>query len=129
MTLIAILLSLLISCIGAVGLVAPSRLIIVLKTWQSSRGLYLISAFRLLLGTSLFLTAPGSKAPNGLRLMSALLILSGLATPLVGVERFRQIVSWLEARNYMFIRFGSSIAVGIGLWLAYLIAPRSRRGG
>lgn len=127
MTLIAILLSLLISCVGVVGLIAPSRLIVVLRSWQNPRGLYLISAFRLLLGTSLFLAAARSKAPNGLRLMSALLILSGLATPLFGVERFRQIVSWLEVRNPVFIRFGSSIAVGIGLWLAYLVVPQSKR--
>jgi hypothetical protein len=123
MALVALVLSLLVALIGALGVVSPSRLLRVVRLFQTRRGLYFAAALRLVLGVALFFAAPTSRAPEMLRLLSVIIIAAGLITPFFGLERFRRLLDWWSARGPGFVRAWAGVALAFGLWLAYALIP------
>ena len=123
MVYLVIILSLAIAALGAVGLVSPDRLVRFAKLFQSRSGLYSAAAFRLALGLALILAAVSSKAPEVLRILGVVLIIAGLATPVVGVERSRKLIEWWAGLGSGFVRAWGCIALAIGLLLVYAVAP------
>ena len=123
MTLVVTILSLCIAALGVLGLISPDRLVRFAKLFQSRSGLYSAAAFRLALGLALILAAVSSKAPDVLRVLGVVLIIAGLATPLLGVERSRKLIAWWAALGSGFVRAWSCIALAIGLLLVYAVAP------
>ena len=123
MAFLVVAVSLFIVALGAVGVVAPQRLISHVKSWQSPAGLYTAAGIRLVLGVALLLGAPSSKAPDILRVLGIIAIIAGLITPLIGLERFSKLLNWWAARGSTFVRFWGCVAVAIGLLLIYAIVP------
>ena len=122
MTIVAAILSLLIAAVGVLGIVAPERLVAFGRAIQTPAGLYAAGAFRVVLGIALFLAAPDSRAPDVIRVFGVIIIVGGVATPLVGLERSRKILDWWTQKGSWFIRLWSLVALGFGLWLAYAVA-------
>ncbi|OGL29919.1 MAG: hypothetical protein A3G44_08385 [Candidatus Rokubacteria bacterium RIFCSPLOWO2_12_FULL_73_47] len=120
---VALVLSLLVAALGALGVVAPARLVGVVRRLESPGGLYAAAALRVVLGVALVLTAPTSRAPEVVRLLGAVIVVAGLVTPLVGVARFRRLREWWSARGPIFMRVWAGFALVLGLWLAYAVAP------
>ncbi len=123
MALVVIILSLFSVAVGVLGLIAPERLVGFVRLWQTPLGLYSAAALRLVLGLALFLAAPPSKAPGVLRVAGVIIIVAGLATPFVGVERFRKHIEWWSARGSAFVRAWAFFALAVGLLLVYAVAP------
>jgi len=123
MVYLVIILSLAIAALGAVGLISPDRLVRFAKLVQTRGGLYAAGAFRLVLGLALLLAAVSSKAPEVLRVLGVVLIIAGLATPLLGVERSRKLIAWWAGLGSGFVRAWGCIALAIGLLLVYAVAP------
>jgi len=78
--------------LGTVGIFVPTALLAVSRPFLTPAGLYAAAAIRLVLGTALFLAAPTSRAPKTLRILGIGIIVAGVITPLLGVERARAIV-------------------------------------
>jgi len=121
MTLVALLLSLFVALVGALGVVSPAALLGLVRRFQTSRGLYFAAALRVVLGVALFFAAPTSRAPGLLRLLSVIIIVAGLATPFFGLDRFRRLLDWWSARGPAFIRAWAGFAFAFGLWLVYVL--------
>ncbi|MBI4270984.1 MAG: hypothetical protein HY615_11670 [Candidatus Rokubacteria bacterium] len=117
----ALVLSLLVAAVGALGVVSPTRLQAVVRRFESPAGLYAAAALRVILGVALFLTAPTSRAPEALRILGAVIGVAGLLTPLVGVERFRRLRAWWSGRGPLLMRVSAGLALALGLWLAYSV--------
>jgi len=109
--------------------VAPSRLLDLLRGFHSTRGVVAIGALRVLLGVALFLGAPESRAPEVLRPLGLVIVLLGFAAPLFGPEGFRRLLGWWTSRGEGTVRAWSGVAAAVGLALVWATAPGLTRGG
>ncbi len=123
MSLLIALFGLFIVILWGLGIVSPERLIRFARYWQSPTGLYLASAFRIVLGVLLFLAAPGSRAPTMLRILGVVIFVAGLVTPFFGLERFHKLLEWWAERGPAFKRTWAGCALAFGLLLVYAVAP------
>ena len=123
MTLVALIICLLLSALGALGVASPSRLLGVVRNFQTPMGLYFVAALRVVLGVALFFAAPTSRAPDLIRILGVVIIVMGAVTPLFGLERFRRLLDWWSAQGSAFIRAWAVLALAFGLSLAYAIVP------
>ena len=62
MALLALLFSIFVAAIGAIGFVSPAKLFHIVWRFQSSAGLYVAAGFRVVLGSALFFAADRSRA-------------------------------------------------------------------
>jgi len=122
MTAVALVFSLLIVALGALGLASPSGLLSVDRYFQTPAGLYLAAAFRLVIGVAFFSAAPESRAPEALRILGAVIIAAGVVTLFLGRERFRRLLDWWSTQGSGFVRAWAAIAVVLGLLLTYAFA-------
>ena len=123
MTLVALIICLLLSALGALGVVSPSRLLGVVQNFQTPLGLYFAAAVRVVLGIALFSAAPTSRAPDLIRILGVVIIVMGVVTPFFGLERFRRLLDWWSAQGSAFIRAWAVLALAFALSLAYAIVP------
>ena len=123
MTVIALLFSLLVVALGALGLVSPSRAVRVVRYFQTAAGLYFAAAVRLVMGVALFFAAPASRAPEVLHILGIVIVVAGVITPFFGLERFRRLVDWWSAKGPAFVRAQAAFAVAFGLLLTYALVP------
>jgi hypothetical protein len=87
MTLAVLALGIVIAIVGAVGIVTPTSLVTIAGVFVTPIGLYAAAALRVALGTALVVAAPTSRTPTTLRVLGIIIIVGGLVTPLIGVER------------------------------------------
>ncbi len=120
MALVALVLSLLIAVLGAVGVASPARFISIVRYFETPTGLYLAAVLRLVMGVALFVSAPVSRAPALMRVLGLLIILAGVVTPLLG--RRSGGAPRLLAGTGVGIRGWATITLGLGLLLAYAVA-------
>ena len=74
-------------------------------------------------------SSTGCRIPETSRILGAVIIVGGLGTPLIGVERARVFVAWWATQGAAFLRVWASVALVFGLFLAYAMAPRRSRVG
>jgi hypothetical protein len=122
-TLIALILSLFIAALGALGVVSPSRLLGVVRRFQTPTGLYFAAGLRVALGAALFFAAPDSRAPELLRILGVVIIVAGVITPFFGLARFRRLLDWWSGQGPAFVRAWAAFALLFGLLLAYAVVP------
>jgi len=123
MALLALFFSIFIAVIGAIGFVSPAKLIRFVRKFQSSAGLYLAAGFRVVFGLALFFAADSSRAPEVIRVVGIIVLVSGLITPIFGLDRFRRILNWWSTRPAAFQRVWAGFALAFGLLCAYAVAP------
>jgi hypothetical protein len=127
MAYIVLTLSIAIAVLGTVGIFVPTALLAISRPFLTPAGLYAAAAIRLVLGTALFLAAPTSRAPKALRVLGVVVVVAGVVTPLVGVERARAIVAWWTDQGTAFLRLWAGLALALGTFLAYVTVPRRDR--
>jgi len=123
MTLVALIICLLLSAVGALGVASPRRLVSVVRSFQTPMGLLFAAALRVVLGVALLFSAPDSRAPALILVIGVVIIVRGVVTPFFGVERFRRLLDRLSARGSVFIRGWAILALALGLSLVYAIVP------
>ncbi len=130
MVLVALAMCALGAVLGAVGIVYPEVLVGLIRVlFETPTGLYATAGIRLVFGVVLFFAAPTSRAPKTLRVLGAIVIVAGLAMPIVGVEGFRIRVERFSALDPGFLRTYAVFALGVSALLAYALVPRSRSNG
>lgn len=123
MKLIAYLSSLFVAGLGALGVASPRKLLPFARRFESRAGLNTAAALRLVLGTSLFLSALSCRIPRTMRVLGIGTIVSGLITPFFGVKRFGRILNWWEGKGTSFSRAWSMLALGVGIFLTWALTP------
>ena len=123
MSLLVALFGLLISILGVICIIDPERLVDLARSWQTQTGIYIIAAFRVVMGVLLVLVAPDSRAPQTLRVFGVIILISGLVTPFFGLARFHQIVEWWAVRSLALKRAWGILAFALGLLLMYAVIP------
>jgi hypothetical protein len=120
---VVVIIALMTAGLGALGLLAPGRLVGFVSSWQSPWGMYLAAALRLALGLALLFVAPGSRAPGLLWVLGVIAIVAGFAIPLIGLRRFRALLGWWLDQNPIVIRCWGGFALAFGLFLIYAVTP------
>jgi hypothetical protein len=128
MAIVPLVLSLFVAALGALGIVLPMRLLSIIRQFQRPAGLYAVAILRVVLGVALLLAAPSSRLPQVVRILGIIIFVSGLITPLFGLERFRRLLNWWSARGPAFMRVWAGFALAFGLLLAYAVDPISILG-
>lgn len=123
---LALLVALFAMLVGVVGLVTPDRLMTIGRYVATPAGLYAVAAVRVAIGLVLMLAAPISRVPRTLRVVGAVVLVAGLATPLFGVERTRAILDWESTQGTALIRVGAGLALAVGGFIAFAVAPGRR---
>ena len=127
MVLVALAMCVLVAVFGAVGVVFPEVLVGGIRVFsETATGLYVAAGIRLVFGVALFFAAPTSRAPRTLRVLGVVVIVAGLAMPVVGIEFFRSQVDWWSTRGPGFHRAWGVFALLFSALLAYALVPRSR---
>jgi len=126
MSSLAVVVGLVISALGVLGVLAPGALISLTAPWLTPTGLWLAGALRVGIGVVLLRVAPASRHPAVLRVLGVIVIVAGLATPLFGVERARMVVAWSVAQGSGFIRLWGLIALALGGYIVYAVVPPRR---
>ena len=123
--LLATVVALLITAIGVMGVAFPSLLLEFGQSLQTPSALLVAAAIRIFFGAVLLWVASASRMPRTLRVIGVLMIIGGVLTPVFGVERFQEILSWFSSQGPLLMRAWASIAIVFGLFLAYAVnAPR-----
>ncbi len=107
------------------GIVVPTVLLAVSRPFLTPLGLYAAAGIRLVFGAALFLAAPGSRAPTTLRILGVVVLVAGIVTPFVGVDRARAVVDWWMGQGTTLVRLWATVALAIGLFLASAVRPPS----
>ena len=126
MPLVALALGLAIAVLGILSIVSPESLVAMLRHLQTPAGLYFGAGFRMVLGISLFLSAPSSRYPDILRVLGPFFIVAGLILPLFGLEFFRSAIDAFLSLGGWATRVWGLVALGFGLFIVYALAPGSR---
>lgn len=116
--LLAMALGLILAAIGVLGIAYPSVLFEFGRSMRSAGAVYFVAALRVAFGIVLIWAAPDARTPRTLRVIGVLIIIAGLVTPFLGVERWSTQGSFL-ARSW------PALAVIFGLFIAYVAMPKS----
>jgi hypothetical protein len=119
--LIVSVVSIFVASMGVLGLASPARMVSFVSRWQSKTGLCVAFIVRLAFGISLWLVAPVSRAPVVLQVLAVVSVVSALVLPLVGVSRFKSILSWWSSQSPTFMRVWLAVAVVFGVFILWLV--------
>lgn len=109
-----------ISALGVAGFAAPRRIVRGLEGFKSSpRKIYGWAAVRVLAGVVLILGAPETAFPMLIRIIGAALVLKAALVPLLGLDRVRSLLEWLQARPPILIRCLFLLVVVFGAFLVW----------
>jgi hypothetical protein len=112
--------------VGIVGILAPSAILTLTGPLLTLTALYVIAAIRIAFGLILLGTAGRSRAPMTLRVLGGFILLAGIVTPIVGVERSREAVAWWSSHGFLFMRATMASAVVLGAFLIWAVVSRGR---
>lgn len=121
---LASLVGLIIAAIGILGMAAPMVFLDVTAFTLTQVGLYVAAALRVAIGLVLITAAASSRLPRTLRILGALIVVGGVFTAFLGVERARAMVDWWSAQGPIFMRGWAALAMIFGLFIVYAVAPR-----
>jgi len=124
--LLAMAMGLIIASIGVFGAAAPSALLEFGRALQTPRALYIVAAVRIIFGALLLWVAPVSRVPKTLRLLGLLIVIVGMLTPFIGVERSRAMLDWWSTQGVLFTRVWMGVVVVFGLFIVYAVTPPRR---
>jgi hypothetical protein len=127
MRVLAFIISLCVAALGAVGIISPMSFLTFIRRFASPSWLTAVGALRVVMGVSLYFSSLVSRLSKFIRYLGMITFVSGLITPFFGVERTRRLISWWSHRGAEFLRIWAVAALGMGLLLAWALAPWFRR--
>jgi hypothetical protein len=123
--LLAMSLGVLLTVVGVLLVAAPSDVLEFGRSILSPSVLYIAAAIRIIFGGVLLWVAPVSRAPTVLRVLGAVFVVAGVATPFVGVKLSRVVFDWMLAQGPLFTRAWASAAIVLGVLIVYAVnTPR-----
>ena len=106
--------------LGVAGLAVPTRISKGLDDFKSSpTRIYGWAAVRVLMGMVLILGASSTVFPTLIRLIGAVLVLKAALVPVMGLDRARTILGWLQARPVPLLRLLFLPVAAFGAFLVW----------
>ena len=114
--------AILVAALGILAIVTPIRLLAWISAADLPARLVPIALLRLALGLALWLVADEVAHPTVFRVLAALMIVAGLATPLIGPKRIQRLVEWWMSRPPALIRGWGVLAAAFGIYLLQAVS-------
>ena len=111
---------------GIVGILAPSVVFGFGSSLLTPAALYVVAAVRVVFGAILVWVAPVSRMPKTVRVLGIVIIVAGVLTPLIGVERSEALLRWWSSQDPLLVRALFVLPIVLGVFLVY-VANRDRR--
>jgi uncharacterized membrane protein len=124
--LLAMVMGFIIAGIGVFGVAAPSVFLEFGRSLQTPNVLYIIAAIRIIFGAVLLWVAPVSRTPKTFRVLGVLIVVAGVLTPFIGIERSRAMLDWWLTQGPLFMRAWAGVAIVFGLFIVYAITTSRR---
>jgi hypothetical protein len=129
---VAFVCGLLITAVGAVGILAPPGLVWIAQKFVTSGAFafYIIATVRVAFGLILIWAASASRAPRALRVLGYVIFLLGITTALTGLlaaGRAQGSIEWWLQHGFGVVRLTAILLVALGGFIAWACAP-SRAG-
>lgn len=108
--------------VGFVGVLSPDVILRGVEGLKPAPRLYALSVARLTIGLAFLLGAPSTAFPGLFRGLGIVVILRGLAIPLLGPDKVRALIDWLLGRPHGFVRGLFALATALGgflVWAAF----------
>jgi len=126
---IALIINIFLAILGALGSVSPGRLFLLAREFQNMTAILVAAGLRMLLGTALLSSAPDSRMPRTLRFSGVLSLLTGIASPFIGVGGFRRILKWWHELGPSFIRVWAGSILAFGLFMIWALSSSHEKEG
>ena len=113
--------------VGVADLVSPEILLTIGRDVLTPAGLYVIAFVRVGLGLLLLGAAKTSRMPRAVRILGAVVLISGIATPIFGLQRSLSVLNWWAAQDPLVTRFAGLLLVTLATLMIYATRPVRRR--
>lgn len=121
MTALVLLLCLFVAAMGVLAIFAPRRANELARLFSDWPGLYTATAIRLVLGAGLLFVAEDSRASTALRVFGTIILLVGVLTPLLGLERHQRMINWWLSVGRPIQLVWGAFVLALGVFLIYAI--------
>src|SRR5262249_57012792 len=123
---VAFVIGLFILSVGAIGILVPAFLVWIGRLFVAPAAWYALAIVRVALGVLLLLVAKSSRVPRTLRVVALIPLLAGLAIPLIGVERARDMVDRWSLQGLGSVRLSAVPLLALGGFIADACSPLRR---
>jgi len=122
------LIALLVIAFGVASQFNPTLPIDYGSRFLNTPALYAVGVLRVLVGFALINVAPRSFFTRELKILGMLIVAIGVATPIVGVDRTREIVGWFAKQGPDFMRLVMGGLVIVAAFVIFAVLRRDRKG-
>jgi hypothetical protein len=122
----ALVIGVLITAQGVLGLAVPEMFVGMVRRFQTPPVIYAAAILRALFGLILVLAAPTSRAPKSLRILGVLILIGGLLTPFIGARFGQLVLGWWWEGGAGVVRGWAGVALALGAFIVYATAPSRR---
>ena len=119
MGLVALLVGVALIAEGLVGIIAPGTLLAAGRMLVNPAGLIAAGVVRVVIGGVLLGASRASRFPRFFQAFGIFVIIAGVATPVLGVDRARGLVEWFAAQGRTVVRIVAALAMLLGAFIAY----------
>ncbi len=126
MKIIALLIATLMILLGLTGVLWPDGLMGFAKYTFTSTGIYIAAAVRIVLGLLLFVAAKATRTPKTVRVIGLIILVAGIATALITVERAQLLREWWMGRGPDALRIAACFPLAVGFFVAGSTLTRRR---
>ena len=112
---------------GVADLISPDIVVTIGRDVLTPTGLYVIAFVRVGLGLLLLAAAKTTRMPKSVRVLGAVVLISGIATPIFGLERSLSVLNWWAAQGPLVTRLAGLLLVTLATLMIYATRPLPRR--
>ena len=120
MAVLVLLLGVLMTVVGLIGLVEPATVLGWIDSmFQKPSGLYVAALIRFVAGVILVLAAPSTRFPEVIWIIGLIAIVAALSLPLIGFRRVRSLLDWWTKTSAAVIAVSFLLLIVFGGFLIY----------
>jgi hypothetical protein len=110
-------------CVGIVGIVSPEYGTMARRGYFATPiTLYAAVGLRMVMGLVVILAAPGSRAPNTMRALGAVMCLQALTATVLGPDHARAVMEWETKQGPALLRLGAGVALAAGVFMVLALS-------
>jgi hypothetical protein len=127
MKIIALVIATLMILLGLTGVLWPEGMMDFAKYTFTSTGIYVAAIVRMAVGLLLFVAAKATRTPKTVLAIALILLVAGVATALITVERAQFLRDWWLGRGPGALRIAACVPLAIGCFVAGATLSRRHR--
>jgi uncharacterized membrane protein YidH (DUF202 family) len=122
MKFLVLLFGLFAATMGGLAVFAPTVANAIARQFANRGGFYAVTVIRIVFGGAIWLAAGESRTPVTLRIIGAMIIITGVLIALLGIERHQRMIDWWLSAGRTIQFVWGLVALVFGLFLIYTIA-------